>query len=180
MTQPLDPPQTWLWDIAFLDRDGTLNQLRPGYRTLADFALFDEALRCTVQLGQLARHVIVVTNQRGLATGVLSATELTQVHERLQAEVQQRGGRLDEILVCPHQEGECGCRKPRPGLLQRALQNHPDARPAHCVMFGDTSSDADAAAAVGVPFVRVDPTVGLTEQNLRMTVRAARVRMPLD
>ena len=157
----------WQWDLVLLDRDGTLNRLRPGYRTPGDFELFDEALTCVAELTRISRRLVVVTNQRGLASGVLSPAELAGVHALLMSAVRARGGRIDDILVCGHDIGECGCRKPAPGMLHRALADADVSDLERVVMFGDSDSDAEAAASAGVTFVRVDPERGLTQQDLR-------------
>ncbi|WP_265446747.1 D-glycero-alpha-D-manno-heptose-1,7-bisphosphate 7-phosphatase [Flexivirga meconopsidis] len=144
------------FDIVFLDRDGTLNVHRPGYiADPAELVLLPGAAGAVRRCNEAGCVVVLVTNQRGMATGELSREQLLAVHRRLVEELAAAGAHLDAIQVCPHQADSCDCRKPRPGLLLRALDRAGWADPARCVLVGDQPSDLQAAAAAGVPSYRV-------------------------
>src|SRR5947209_8237579 len=66
--------------------------------------------------------VIVVTNQRCVAKGLIEPDVLADIHIRMKKELADRGAVIDDIFVCPHEEGTCDCRKPRPGLIYQAQQ----------------------------------------------------------
>lgn len=151
------------FDVVLLDRDGTLNVHAPGYRTPGDFELLPGAVDAVAALTRAGCRVAIVTNQRGLSTGALTWDDLVSVNAQLLDAVASAGGDIDDVRLCPHAAGECACRKPLPGLLDALFAENPHLRPERSVMVGDTDSDAGAAAAAGVPFVRVDPTRGLTE-----------------
>lgn len=148
-------------DAVFLDRDGTLNVHGPGYRTVEDFAMLPGAAAAVARFNAAGVPVVLVTNQRGIATGAVTAQQVDDVHALLADELVRVGAHLDALHVCPHDAGTCACRKPSPGLLLQAFADHPRWRPERCLMIGDSDGDAGAAAAAGVPFVRVDPAVGL-------------------
>lgn len=148
-------------DAVFLDRDGTLNVHRPGYRTVDDFVMLPGAAAAVARFNAAGVPVVLVTNQRGIATGAVTAQQVDDVHAVLAGELARVGARLDALYVCPHDTGTCPCRKPAPGLLLQAFAHHPEWRPARCLMIGDSDGDAGAAAAAGVSFVRVDPAIGL-------------------
>lgn len=141
--------------IAFVDRDGVLNEHRSGYRTVADFRMIPGAARGVRRLNDAGIPVVLVTNQRGLATGRLTLDELDAVHALMLDELAVEGAWLDDIRICPHDDGECTCRKPLPGMLEAVLAAHPETPSSDTVFFGDADSDAEAARRAGVPFERV-------------------------
>jgi histidinol-phosphate phosphatase family protein len=102
-------------------------------------------------LNDLAVPVVVVTNQRGLATGRLTSDQLASVHLRISQQLAAASAFIDGWYVCPHDEGECSCRKPAPGLLRRALDDRPGVDPGRCVVIGDQESDVLAGRALGIP-----------------------------
>jgi len=144
------------YDIVFLDRDGTLNRLRPGYVTRAiDLDVLPGVGVAVRRLNDAGCRVVLVTNQRGLATGALTTAQLREVHRGLVDALGQAGAWLDAIQVCPHQVGECGCRKPLPGLFEQALARARWADPSRCAMVGDRPSDLDPARSLGMRAVGV-------------------------
>src|SRR5687768_8244975 len=108
---------------AFLDRDGTINAPPPE----GEYVTRPEALELLPRAGEaIARlnaagwRVVVVTNQRGVALGRMTLSDVRDVHARLREELADRGAHLDGVYVCPHAEGTCGCRKPAVGLFEQA------------------------------------------------------------
>lgn len=149
------------YDIVFLDRDGTLNVRVPRYVTSpAELRLLPGAAAAVAALNRSGARVVLVTNQRGLATGELDLQQLEQVHGALRHRLSRSGARLDGILVCPHDAGTCRCRKPAPGLFEQALSAASWADPARCVMVGDMVSDVVPAAGLGMRTVLVGPERG--------------------
>lgn len=154
---PLAPrPEPRRFDIIFLDRDGTLNVHRPGYIETPDqLEVLPGVAEAVAKCAELAHRVVVVTNQRGIARGVMSLDDLAAVHAALDAALALGGGGLDAYGVCPHEENSCDCRKPLPGLFTRFFARMPWADPQRCVMVGDQDSDAVASAATDIPFRRI-------------------------
>jgi D-glycero-D-manno-heptose 1,7-bisphosphate phosphatase len=76
------------------------------------------------------------------------------IHERLRVELERRAARLDAVYHCPHEAGTCLCRKPEPGLLQRAARDF-GARPQEAVMIGDAPSDVEAGRRFGALTVQL-------------------------
>ena len=117
------------------------------------------------RINAIGARVVLVTNQRGLARGLLSAAQLQSVHRRLLSELATAGAWLDGIQVCGHEASACDCRKPAPGLIYQALRRCPWALTDRVLMVGDSDSDEGAAVNAGVRFVRVeDPSIGLAEK----------------
>lgn len=146
-------------DLVLLDRDGTLNEPAAASR----YVVFPEDARLLPGAGEAVRRlnaagvpVVVVTNQRGLATGRLTPDQLDAVHDALIAQLAASGAHVAGWYVCPHDFGQCGCRKPLPGLLQQALADRPGTDPERCVIIGDSETDMLAGAALRVPGILLD------------------------
>jgi len=154
---------------AFLDRDGVLNLKRSDvYYVLTpdQLELLPGAATGLNLLAQAGFRLIVVTNQRAVALGDLTLDGLDAIHAKLRSELDRSGVALDAIYVCPHDNDACNCRKPSPGLLLQALREFPDVDPARSVLFGDSSSDLEAAARAGIPAVQI-PVNGSLEEAAR-------------
>jgi len=141
----------------FLDRDGVLNapvvrngRSHPPGRWENLEILPGVAEACRILKGQ-GLLLIAATNQPDIARGSLAEAEV----QRINANLQGRLG-LDDVLVCPHDDGDgCPCRKPRPGLLLAAARRH-GIDLSSSVMVGDRWRDIDAGKAAGCRTVFVD------------------------
>jgi D-glycero-D-manno-heptose 1,7-bisphosphate phosphatase len=143
---------------AFLDRDGTLNVKPPdgSYITRAeDLMALPGALAAVRRLNDAGIYVVLVSNQRGVALGLLSPAGLDAVTDRLCLLLARAGAHLDAVYVCPHREASCGCRKPAPGMLLRAAREHERVNLAQAVTIGDAESDVAAGTAAGTATVRL-------------------------
>jgi len=144
---------------VFLDRDGVLNRKPPEGQYVTrweQFELLPGVEDALARLNQSRRKVIVVTNQRGVARGLYSLADVERMHERLQARLAARDARLDAIYICPHEEGQCNCRKPLTGMFEQAFRDFPAANAANSVIVGDSLRDIQAGRAVGMRTVLVD------------------------
>ena len=144
---------------VFVDRDGVINRRLPGdyVRTWDQFHFLPGA-RAGLRLLREAGHLLVViTNQRGIGRGLMSESDLAEVHRRMQAELVRADAAVDAILHCPHDLGEgCGCRKPKPGMIERALERFA-IDVARSWVVGDSLSDLEAGRAVGIRGILVVP-----------------------
>ena len=136
----------------FLDRDGVLNRKAPEgsyIASLSEFELLPGALEAIAKLCRNGWQVFLVTNQRGIARGMVSAATVEQIHDWLLYQVRNSGGQITQVYVCPHDYGDrCNCRKPSPGMLLRAAREHA-LDLAHSWMVGDSISDMQAGRAAG-------------------------------
>jgi D-glycero-D-manno-heptose 1,7-bisphosphate phosphatase len=143
---------------VFLDRDGTINVKAPEgdyITTAADVRLLPGAGEAIRLLNASGRLVVVVSNQRGIARGRFTAQQLDEVTDRLVALLAEPGAHVDAFYYCPHEADACDCRKPLPGLLLRAARELPGVDLTDAVLIGDADSDLLAAAAAGVPAIKV-------------------------
>lgn len=173
-----DQTRIKLTDIShvFLDRDGVLNRNLPNGRFVArwdEFELLPGVLDAIAALNQSGRAVIVITNQRGIALGLYSRNDLDGIHERLRERLAACGARLDAIYVCPHDDGQCDCRKPLTGLFEQAFRDFPAARPENSVMVGDSLSDIEAGGRLGMRTVFVTGSDEAATEEARRSVELA-------
>ncbi|MCZ0738382.1 D-glycero-alpha-D-manno-heptose-1,7-bisphosphate 7-phosphatase [Phreatobacter sp. AB_2022a] len=140
-----------------LDRDGVLNR-DVGYPHRPDQIEWIPGVFAAVRrLNEAGYHVAVVTNQSGVARGFFEEADVRALHAWMSETLLCQGARIDAYYYCPyHPEGTVGRyktdhedRKPRPGMLLRALADFSTA-PNDAFMIGDRRTDLDAAAAAGV------------------------------
>lgn len=152
----------------FLDRDGVIIRNRPDYvKSKDEISFYETALRALALLAGSKYKIIVVTNQSAVGRKIISREELDGINRYIQHVVEQKGGRIDGVFVCPHRpEDGCSCRKPRPGLiLQAARVHHIDL--GKSILIGDAWSDILAGRAAGIP-VNVLVLTGRGREQLRL------------
>ncbi len=109
--------------VVFVDRDGTINEEVGYLNHLSRFRLLPRAAEGIRLLKEAGFAVVVITNQSGIARGFFPKTLVEEVHALMQELLAREGATLDGIYYCPHHPDEgCYCRKPRPGLVERAAQ----------------------------------------------------------
>lgn len=142
---------------VFLDRDGVLvrPEVRNGYAygpmKLEDFELLPGIAGPVERLRRAGFFVLLATNQPGVSRGVLLQSTLDRMHAIL-----CEAAPLDAVYVCPHTDAdECGCRKPKPGMLLDAAARH-SLDLSRSFFIGDTDRDVNAALAAGVTPVLLD------------------------
>lgn len=135
----------------FFDRDGIVNQSPgPGYvERWDDFYLlsgFIEALKVAYEYGYVA---VIITNQRGVARGIMSMGVVDEIHNNLRSLLKDEYNlELLDIFCCPHNNNECDCRKPLPGMLLQAAEKY-NIDLSASFMVGDSKTDIIAGAAAG-------------------------------
>ena len=154
---------------AFLDRDGTICE-EMGYVNHVDrLQIFPFAAAAIRQLNEAQVPVIVVTNQSGVARDIFPESLVHQVHQKMIAELSAGGARVDAIYFCPHKtEDACECRKPNPGLLERAAGDHALDLSASWVV-GDRYADLEMGHAAGARGILVMTGYGRGEYELHHT-----------
>jgi D-glycero-D-manno-heptose 1,7-bisphosphate phosphatase len=148
---------------VFLDRDGVINRKAAEGRYIARWEEMEILPGVEAAIGALnrsGRRVLVVSNQRGIALGYYTGTDVEALHRRLQEHLAEHGAKIDGFYYCPHDEGECDCRKPGTGMFLRAFRDFPEAGAANSIEIGDSLSDIEAARALGMRsvFILGDPS----------------------
>jgi D-glycero-D-manno-heptose 1,7-bisphosphate phosphatase len=151
---------------VFLDRDGTISE-EMGYVNHVDrLQIFPYAAEAIRQLNQAEIPVIVVTNQSGIARNIFPESLVHEVHKKMVSELAASGAWIDAIYFCPHKsEDVCECRKPHPGMLERAAREHSLDLAASWVV-GDRYADLEMAYAAGARGVLVMTGYGRGEYEL--------------
>jgi D-glycero-D-manno-heptose 1,7-bisphosphate phosphatase len=147
-----------MYKAAFLDRDGVINRKPPEgqYVTLWDEMHFlpDVAPAITL-LNRAGFRVIVVSNQRCVAKGLITAVDLDSMHQRMCDVLSDAGAIIDAVYCCPHEkQPPCNCRKPAPGMLLDAASEHQIDLTASW-MIGDSDIDVEAGGNAGCKTARL-------------------------
>jgi len=140
MTAPLQ--------VAYLDRDGTINIDRHYLPSPDGFALCNGAGEGLADITAQGLDLVVITNQSGIARGYFDMDALEAIHARMADVLVPFGVRFAGVYACPHgPEDDCPCRKPRAGLIRNA---EADLGARAGVMIGDKPSDIAAGRAAGL------------------------------
>jgi len=137
---------------VFLDRDGLINRRAAPHDYIKAPEAFQllpgvpEAIRALNQAGYL---ILVVTNQRGVARGMMTMDDVNNIHQYMREELSKHGAHIDGIYVCPHDYGQCRCRKPDIGLFLQTEADFEIIKSASW-MIGDSGNDVEAGRRYGV------------------------------
>jgi len=143
----------------FLDRDGVLNEKMPEGRWVAtweEFHVLPGVPEAIARLNDAGLRVIVVSNQRGIALGMVSLADVEAIQLRFEDTLAEQGARVDAFYVCPHDRLECNCRKPLPGMFLQAQREFPEISATGSVMFGDSVADIEFGRRLGMLTVLID------------------------
>jgi D-glycero-D-manno-heptose 1,7-bisphosphate phosphatase len=153
---------------VFLDRDGVINRKASegDYVTSwGNFHILPGVAEGISLLNRAGFNVIVVTNQRSIARGLLTIAGLEEMHERMSKSLARSGATIDEIVFCPHDyEPPCTCRKPAPGMLLEAARSR-GIDLAASWMIGDSDIDIQAGKNAGCRTVRISAAVEALDVN---------------
>jgi len=157
---------------VFVDRDGTLVK-EVGYLSdPADLELLPGAARAIREAHAAGLPVVVVSNQSGVGRGLFPLSRVYAAMGRLRILLRAEGAEPDAIYFCPHRpDADCPCRKPRPGLLERAADDLVLDLPSS-VMIGDKRLDPATGHAAGAAGVLVRSGYGREEEKAEGQWRA--------
>ena len=158
------------WTL-FLDRDGVINHEKhlDYINTWDEFVFYDgvkEALRI---FATRFKHIVVVTNQKGIGKGITQLRQLEIIHQNMLTEIKNAGGRIDKIYFCPDLDENSPNRKPNPGMAFQAKQDFPEVDFTRSIIVGNTLSDMQfgrniGAATIFLPTTR--PEVEHTDERI--------------
>jgi len=151
----------------FLDRDGVLIENRSDYvRDWSQVKIIPEAIHALSLTPARNYKIVIVTNQSAIGRGLVRPENAEEINRRLVNLIQQHGGQVDGVYICPHKpDDDCLCRKPRPGLLLQAA-NELSLDMQRSWMIGDAWSDVQAGQRAGVRHTILVKTGRGTEQLL--------------
>jgi D-glycero-D-manno-heptose 1,7-bisphosphate phosphatase len=136
--------------LVILDRDGVINHDRDDFvKNTLEWVPLDKSLEAVANLTQAGWHVVVATNQSGIGRGLFDVHALNAMHEKMHRLINQAGGRIDAVFICPHTANDkCSCRKPLPGMVHDIAERF-NVRLEGLPLIGDSLRDLEAIAAVG-------------------------------
>lgn len=167
---------------VFLDRDGTINKYVGFLRKPEEFELLEGAAEAIRKINQSGYLAIVVTNQPVIARGEVTWEGLDEIHRKMETLLGQEGAYLDGIFICPHHPDkgfpgerpeykiDCGCRKPKPGMLLQAAEKY-NINLTESWMVGDQPQDAEAGLAAGCSVARLEKREDLLSVVERIMLR---------
>lgn len=143
--------------VAFLDRDGTINQDQGYTYKLNDFKFVTGVIPFLQKLKDRGYNFVIVTNQAGVAKRKFSLSESYAFSNKVKLELEQYGIEIKSILTCPHHpDGTdplfskvCTCRKPNGGLILRYILNN-SIDYEHSLIVGNKISDMKAGISAGL------------------------------
>lgn len=135
----------------FLDRDGVIIENCANYvRSWEDVEFFPQALEALARIRACGYKIIVVTNQSVVGRGIITWETAVSLNNRILDVVRQHNGRVDDAYLCPDSPANpTGCRKPKPGMLLQAAEDH-NLDLSQSFMIGDALTDVKAGRAAGV------------------------------
>jgi histidinol-phosphate phosphatase family protein len=152
---------------VFFDRDGTLIKDVGYIKRAEDVQLLDNAANAVRRVNYALWPVIVVTNQSGIARGLLTVEDYERVKERLDDLLAERGAYINAHYHCPHHPdftGACICRKPGTALFDQAMAEQA-INPATSVFVGDRWRDVAPALHYGARGILV-PTADTPPEEI--------------
>jgi len=158
-----------------LDRDGVINRKAPNGFYITSWKEFEFLAGVSEAISLLNRSgfkVIVISNQRGIARGMLTQQKLQSIHRKMLASLVGSGARIDAIHYCPHNEGECRCRKPEIGLFLKAQRDFPEIVFEESFVIGDSWRDIEASKTLGCK--------GLLIQQRQVSAKTEVESLPID
>ena len=157
---------------VFLDRDGTMIEDVGYLDAIARVVFYPWTIDSIRAMNRAGLLVVVVTNQSGVARGILDEALVEATHQHLAATLEAGGARVDGYYYCPHHPRgtvapfarECDCRKPARGLIDRAATDL-GIDPARSFVVGDKWSDVQLGRAVGARAILVRTGGGAVEER---------------
>lgn len=153
---------------VFLDRDGTITVGTPTYErvdSLDKVQLLPKTLEAMQLLATMDYSVFIITNQAGLAEGLISWDEFNAINDKVLSLIGSTGIKVLKTYVCPHGENNaCECRKPKPKMLFDAAKEY-DIDLANSWMIGDRPSDVMTGVNAGTKTILVKTGVPTVESD---------------
>ena len=146
-------------NFLFLDRDGVINRKLEGryVQDSSEFEFMPGAINAIAKLTKIFDRLLIVTNQQGIAKGIMTDEDLKTLHEYMQQQLSAAGGKIDKIYYCPHLANDaCACRKPQPGMIEQAISDFPEIDVNQSFLIGDSDTDILAAEAMNINAIKVD------------------------
>jgi histidinol-phosphate phosphatase family protein len=159
---------TW---TLFLDRDGVINheKYEDYIHNWDEFSFYDGVTEAIAVFSKIFKHIIVITNQKGVGKGLTKLEDLQLIHKNMIAAIEAAGGSIDAVYFCTDLEDESPNRKPNPGMGLQAIKDFPAIDPGKAIMIGNTISDMNFGRNLGVKTIFLPtnhPEVDLHDEHI--------------
>lgn len=142
----------------FLDRDGTINAGIPKYErvdSIDKVEILPNVIQGLSELAKLDYLFFFVTNQAGIAEGLITLEDFSEINNEVLKQVSSSAIEITETYICPHGTGsDCNCQKPKPKLLLDAAEKY-DIDLSKSWMIGDRLTDIHTGINAGVKTILV-------------------------
>ncbi|MDD3725605.1 MAG: HAD-IIIA family hydrolase [Candidatus Ratteibacteria bacterium] len=143
---------------VFLDRDGVISIFTPDdyIKNWGEFRFIDGAIDGLKRLYNSGYQIIIISNQAGVNKGLFTLDDLNDITEKMKDVLKKEGIELAGVYYCTHTaEENCGCRKPKPGLFYKAIEDLGDIKFHNVFFIGDSEIDVKAGKEVGLKTILV-------------------------
>jgi histidinol-phosphate phosphatase family protein len=139
------------WTL-FLDRDGVINREKENSYVFhyGEFEFYDRVKEALQLFAAVFGRIVIVTNQRGVGKGLMTAAELRIIHEKMVAEIVLAGGRIDRVYYSDSLLDDHPDRKPNPGMAHTAKSEFPEIDFSRAIMIGNNLSDMEFGKNAGM------------------------------
>lgn len=141
---------------VFLDRDGVINVNEPEYvHRKEDFKFTEGAIHALKKLSKSNYKIIIVTNQSGIGRGYFTLKDFKKLNSWMLNELKKNNVRIDRVYYCPHKpEDECFCRKPKPGLILKAVKDF-NINLSKSWLIGDDVKDIILGRSLNIKTIKI-------------------------
>jgi len=134
----------------FLDRDGVINKDVNYLYKIDEFIFIDGVIKTCQLLNNLGYRIIIITNQSGIGRGYFTENDFQILTQWMLKQFQQNNIQILDLFHCPHSpKQECYCRKPKPGMFNKAKAKY-NIDMEKSWMIGDSERDIEAAKSAGI------------------------------
>ena len=148
---------------VFLDRDGVINKKAPEgdyIKNWNEFIFLPGVKVAIRRLNKAGFLVVTITNQQGIAKGLMTEQDLKDIHTKMIEELKNSGAKIDGIYYCPHDEKDnCNCRKPKIGMFLKSFKDFKDVgikiSLSKSYMIGDSEKDIIAGKMIGLKTIKI-------------------------
>ncbi|MBN1872245.1 MAG: HAD family hydrolase [Candidatus Omnitrophica bacterium] len=147
--------------VIFVDRDGVINKDPGGWTKYdyvtrwSEFLFIEGSIDALKVLKEAGYKVYIISNQAGIAKGYFTQEDLEKVNKEMLRQIENGGGKIEGLFYCPHSKAdECDCRKPKTGLIEKALAGREVDRKKTFVI-GDDLRDIEAGKKMGMRTILV-------------------------
>lgn len=147
------------WTL-FIDRDGVINyEKKDDYiHKWDEFRFYEDVKEAMAIFAKKFRHIIVVTNQRGIGRKKTRPVDLEEIHNNMVAEIVLAGGKIDRVYFCPDVDDDSFNRKPNPGMGLQAVRDFAGIDLNRSVMIGNKLSDMQFGRNLGIKTIYLTTT----------------------